>query len=316
MLEGSHAWAYDDKTKERIRPNGPKPRGNVNVGIGFNMEPDAARDAWKKVFGNSISFDDVKTGRIKLHPEQSEKLLDYSLTVREEELEKAYRGLWQRLAPNERLAIESAYFNGPALVKRGSNFYKNIEGFFALTKPIKDRIKHFEAALQQLRDLSNKNKVSGLNDRHEKEAEMLDTRKCPFMRPPGNLLNEGDVREGTDPLYLKRTVLPRIVDSWRKPDMKDSRFFIWRSMDDSRVRLTHQWRDGKIFCKKTMPLPKDEPNCRCQAVPLPYVFAKRIERLRSQQSLAKRTQGITSSTPAALKKSLGGVSLCGSRQRG
>jgi hypothetical protein len=285
-LEGTHAWAYDDKNNERIRPDGPPPKGNVTVGVGFNMDAkNVARKAWNKVFGDSVSFDDVKAGRTKLNPEQIERLLDYSLTEREKELKKAYKSFWRRLAPNERLAIESAYFNGPALVKPGSDFYKHIEGFFDSKQPIKERVKHFEAALHQLRALSNKNKVSGLSDRHEKEAEMLDTRKCPFMRPPGDLLNEAAEKDRTDPLYLKQTVLPRIVDSWQKPDMKDSRFFIWRSMGDSRVRLTHQWRNGKIFCKKTTPLPQDEPNCRCTAVPLPYVFAKRIERIKVETKI-------------------------------
>jgi hypothetical protein len=106
-LEGTHAWAYDDKNNARIRPDGPKPKGNVTVGVGFNMDANKARDAWNDLFGDSVSFDDVKAGRTKLNPEQIEKLLDYSLTAREKELKDAYGPLWRRLAPNERLAIES-----------------------------------------------------------------------------------------------------------------------------------------------------------------------------------------------------------------
>ncbi|MGL5784828.1 MAG: hypothetical protein ACRCYZ_05160 [Alphaproteobacteria bacterium] len=102
--EGVRREAYDDG------------KGNITVGVGFNMELPRARDDWARVFKDAVSFDAVYENRASLTLESVELLLEDSLETRERELLWIYREIWKKLKPNERLAIESAYYNAPSLV--------------------------------------------------------------------------------------------------------------------------------------------------------------------------------------------------------
>ncbi|HEY8576571.1 MAG TPA: phage minor head protein [Devosia sp.] len=51
---------------------------------------------------------------------------------------------------------------------------------------------------------------------------------------------------------------------------RPTRFYVWRTADDARVRHSHAARDGKIFGWAEAPgggHPGSEPNCRCWAEP-------------------------------------------------
>ncbi len=102
--EGVRREAYDDG------------KGNITVGVGFNMELPRSRDDWARVFKGSVSFEAVYENRASLTLESVDLLLEEALQTREQELKWIYRGVWEKLKPNERLAIESAYYNAPSLV--------------------------------------------------------------------------------------------------------------------------------------------------------------------------------------------------------
>ena len=173
-LEGVRACAYDDATGQKIESGKPV-QGNVTVGVGFNMETSDACTTWTALFGSSLSFDKVKAGQLCLTDAQINQLLHHSLGERESDLrDKIYdKGHWERLFPNERLAIESAYFNAPTLVNKKTHFYAHICTY--LDHGSSDDLK---AAVFELRHRSNAKKMRGLENRRRMEAIMLDTTLC------------------------------------------------------------------------------------------------------------------------------------------
>ncbi len=95
------------------------------VGIGFDMKQDRAINEWNLAFldeNNRPDFDEVSSGKRNLTKQEMIVLFNHSVSSREERL-KTYIGQenWQKLKPNERLALESANYNGvvgPELKKR------------------------------------------------------------------------------------------------------------------------------------------------------------------------------------------------------
>lgn len=110
--EAVRLTAYDDATGKPV--SGPwKKKGNVTVGIGFNMERADARDVWKAV--GLDDFDAYYKGQKSLTRDQAERLYDYTL-------DEAEQLLNSKLGPNvslpehQRIALVSMVFNGPATV--------------------------------------------------------------------------------------------------------------------------------------------------------------------------------------------------------
>lgn len=112
--EGIRETAYDDATGRSMAPGAQK-RGNVTVGIGFNMERPDARDVWSKVFPDGgPEFDAVYEGRARLNRAQVRALFDHTIGEAESIVNNRFRGV--DLRENQRLALVSMAFNGPALI--------------------------------------------------------------------------------------------------------------------------------------------------------------------------------------------------------
>lgn len=178
---------YDDSTGKPLEP-GQKPKGNATVGIGYNMDRRGARDEWGDAFKSlpeeqRPDFDKVKQGKEKLNQGQIDTLFEHGVSEREKQLENIYGDTWDKLEPNERLAIEDLYYNGGGgLVgkKRNgedTNFKKNIDEYVkakergdteAANKPLDD-------AIWETRKNSNAEKLRGIQNRRNSESEMLNT---------------------------------------------------------------------------------------------------------------------------------------------
>lgn len=46
-------------------------------------------------------------------------------------------------------------------------------------------------------------------------------------------------------------------------------YYVWQTVGDSKVRESHEIRDGQVFSWDKSPRPGEEPGCRCTAVPIP-----------------------------------------------
>jgi GH24 family phage-related lysozyme (muramidase) len=110
-LEGVREYAYDDHTGARVKGT---VSGNTTVGIGFNMDREGARDTWSQVFGDSVSFDDVHSGKLALTRPQVQALFDYDILQFEKVVDKAAGN--RVLNENQRTALLSIAYTSPARV--------------------------------------------------------------------------------------------------------------------------------------------------------------------------------------------------------
>lgn len=159
--EGVKAKAYKDIT------------GNVTIGIGFNMDRAQAPIEWSKVFNTSVHFYDAYNKKIQLSARQVSQLFDYTVKLRAQELQLIYKSIWAKLAPNERLAVEDLYFNGPILVRGGKNpskFWLYMHRYIE-----SNSLAFLENAVEEVLYHSNPSKHSGINKRRQAQALML----CP-----------------------------------------------------------------------------------------------------------------------------------------
>ncbi len=149
-------------------------KGNVTVGIGFNMDAAGAEAAWQKVFQGSVNFNDIYNrvpGAFLTNP-QIRKLYDYSVSVREDALfgtDGIYTNIKDSLTANQKLAIEDLYFNGGSgLVGKKTSFYSDIQNYVATGNQA-----YFDNALEEVMDRSNSSFNIGLSHRRLKEGAML-----------------------------------------------------------------------------------------------------------------------------------------------
>lgn len=155
--EAVRSFAYDDATGKQVTEQRP-PKGNVTVGVGFNMErPDA-----RKVFAQALQlgdadFDKVKAGQKALSPTQIRTLFDYTVQEAESVVDQRLKGV--PLKEHERQALVSMAFNGPSLI--GPNFVALMQKG--------DKQGAFDAILNH----SNLTKDEGIAYRRYKEAAMF-----------------------------------------------------------------------------------------------------------------------------------------------
>ncbi|AVP88141.1 hypothetical protein phytr_12160 [Candidatus Phycorickettsia trachydisci] len=237
---------------------------NKTIGFGFNMDAPGAEQEWKKVFGDKVSFEKVLNGK-EITNEQAKQLLDYQIIKRRGELQKFFGKYWDRFKPNEKMTTESLYFNNPSLVRRynpksgrseDTNFSKNMKKYVDTNDP-----KYLKEAYKEVKYKSNKTKNPGIQNRRNREANALDSDQCPMRSKP----NDDPIPQGTSmKAEVSKTVVPRgLPNTICKPNDK---YYIWRCQHDDKVRLKHQFHDGKIFDIDNPPdigHPGDDYNCRC-----------------------------------------------------
>jgi len=261
-------WDDEDQvpTKPKIRRKVYEDTADKRtIGFGFNMDAPSARQEWEQVFRGKVSFDRVREENLEITNEQAKELLDYQIMKRRKELQNFFGKDWQRLKPNEKMSIESLYFNSPALVRRynpisgrneDTNFSKNIKKYIKTNDP-----KYLKKAYNEVKYKSNKNRHHGIQYRRDKEAKMLESNKCPIYSKP----YDDPIPQGASiNAELGKTLVPRgLPDTVYKPNDK---YYIWRCQHDDKVRLKHQIHDGKIFDIDNPPdigNPGDDYNCRC-----------------------------------------------------
>jgi GH24 family phage-related lysozyme (muramidase) len=152
MFEGRESKAYDDdygrrdpKYADQIFAAGKQPKGNITVGYGFNMDSLGARAEWNRILKNEISFDEVRKGRAELNDDQMMRLLKHSVNIREIELRRSYKEVWNKLRANERIAVLSAYYNSPKLVNTSTRFFGHLKKYTETGD-----LKHQRAAIAEL----------------------------------------------------------------------------------------------------------------------------------------------------------------------
>lgn len=258
--------AYDDGQRDpktnrafkisKLLASGRKVEGNRTIGAGFNMNAVGARAEWQAAFNGTVSFDDAFNGRLKLTEEQVDRLLEISLISRCTEVKKIYSQILYKLKANEQLAIISAYFNCPAVVSGKSKFHAYIKAYVETADE-----KYLQAAVEELRYHSNKEKSNGIKERRNCEAELLDSTKAPFYSKPNQSLYPKSVQH----VKLNDTVIPRGFDKVF-PKSNNSDYFIWRTKLDPKVRKEHLEKEGRIFKRNSLganELPGQAFNCRC-----------------------------------------------------
>lgn len=161
LNEGSETQAYLDTA------------GKLTVGIGFNMDAGTARAEWQKVFGNSVSFEDVYNKKRSLVEAEIRKLFDLSIAVRRAEIKRIYGAAWDRFKGNERVAIEDAYFNAPVLVNGRTNFYRQMCAYVQTCDK-----NCLLKAIYEIKSNSNPTNHKGIQNRRDKQAEILSSHLC------------------------------------------------------------------------------------------------------------------------------------------
>lgn len=96
-FEGIRTKVYDDK-------------GVPAIGLGFRMT-DASKPIWKAAFGNTVSFEDAKSGKVQITSAQAKTLFDHSALYYEKLVDKATEG--RTVTQNQRVALFSLAYNAP-----------------------------------------------------------------------------------------------------------------------------------------------------------------------------------------------------------
>ncbi len=152
--EDSRKVAYDDATGLPVTFT--PPRGNVTVGVGFNMDAVGARDLFARALPGR-KFDDVRQGKASLNEEEQRRLFELTSADAEDIVNRRLKGVI--LTEHQRLALVSLAFNLPSLI--GPNLIMFVS----------------EGRLDEARDEilfhSNKRKSAGLASRRFKEAAMF-----------------------------------------------------------------------------------------------------------------------------------------------
>lgn len=155
--EAVREYAYDDANGKTVT-DGMVKKGNITVGIGFNMERKDARKVFADVLDlDDAAFDAVYSGKQKLTPVQIRRLFDFNA----DEAEKIVKNRLgdAPLPEHQRLALVSMAFNGPSLIG------PKITAAAASG--------NVAAALEEILNNSNAKGIPGLWTRRYKEAVMF-----------------------------------------------------------------------------------------------------------------------------------------------
>jgi hypothetical protein len=235
-------YSYDDTANPPRR----------TVGYGFNMDnknkngKNIAKIEWERAFPDENTrpnFDDVYNGQSKLNQDEMNTLFDYSVSSREQRL-KRYIGQenWQKLKPNERLALESAWYNGETAIV-GRNLRDKIQKYAQTGKEEDLKSAYNELAYNESMKVPYKNPE--LRARREKEGELLASHhdKENYIEPALERQMEESFKK------IQFSVGQQIPNNLRtNQPYKDGDYFIWqhRSLKPNPNPL-HLKEDGRIY---------------------------------------------------------------------
>lgn len=245
--EGFRREAYQDTS------------GNSTVGVGFNMDRSTAKEEWQAALGNAVDFDKVKEGVAKLTNEQVRELFNHSVSTREGELRSMYGPLFNDLRANERLAIEDGYFNAPSIIDKSTRFYQHMHDYYSSGDTT-----HLDKALNELKNHSNRDKIPGIQNRRNREHDMLNSQKSPLYSKPGEPKTTL-LKQSQGEAVIPRIPGTEIIDA-DEINRHPERYFVWRTKRDGRLRSIHQALEGKVDARDNPPsgkLPGEEYGCIC-----------------------------------------------------
>jgi GH24 family phage-related lysozyme (muramidase) len=122
--EGVRNAAYDDATGKPITKSSGK-RGNVTVGVGFNMDDQTSRELWERAEIKE-DFDSVYSGSQKLSKESVDKLLQTSLAVSEDTVNKLVEDINSHPDDVRNVVRELAFQLGETRLRKFKNTLKAI----------------------------------------------------------------------------------------------------------------------------------------------------------------------------------------------
>lgn len=197
-------------------------------------------------------------GKKQITKDQILRLLKYSVDPREKELVRKYGNTWSYLRPNEKIAIISAYYNGPSLVNEKTRFFANLKKYIETGDP-----QYLKEAKIELGERSKKDPK--LISRRKLEAKLLDSTKSSFyVLPQDSISFKGQIK-----VIQGKTRLPRDIEK-HIPAVVNSEFVIWRTKLDDRVRDDHMHMEGRVYRRDYASQIKAKSyRCRCELNDVP-----------------------------------------------
>lgn len=232
---------------------------NITIGYGFNMKRDKAKKEWDKAFQGAINFDDAYNNKVKITKAQALVLFDVSIKNRRKEVKKYYD--IDKLKLNELLAVEDLYYCGPKLAGKDTNFRKLMNLYTKTSDP-----EYLKEAVDEVLYRSNKERITGMQNRRDAQAEMLNSLKVPLYSRP----NEPLIPNKKIIAKIGETIIPKNYSNGKEINPEyENKYYIWRTQGDSKVRNSHLLKEGKIFGINDTNFPGKDYNCRCVAEPIP-----------------------------------------------
>lgn len=225
-------YVYDDSHK---------PDPHRTVGIGFDMDQASSRKEWHNAFGeNAPDFDEVRNGNRALTETEMEKLFNHSISKREQRLiHDIGKENWQKLKPNERLALESANYNGVV----GPELRRRINKYTETGKQ-----EDLDAAFRELVDNESVGKPyvnTELQPRRNREGKLLASHhdKENYIEPALERQMEDSTKKASVSIGQQ---VPSSLRTNRP--YKDGDYFVWqhRSLKPNPNPL-HLREDGRIY---------------------------------------------------------------------
>ena len=141
-------------------------KGNVTVGVGFNMDADGARERFEQALP-TVDFDAVYNGDTDLLPSQSRVLFDTTIGEYEKVVDNKLGDVPMR--EHERMALVSLASNSPSLI--GPNLVSKMKAGDT------------NGVIDEILNRSNKHKHQGIQARRKAEARMFAGRAEGVLTP-------------------------------------------------------------------------------------------------------------------------------------
>lgn len=250
----------------------PDSRLIPTIGYGFNMgRGKNSRKEWEEVFGQTLSFDKAIKGAIKLNKKQAIMLKKHSIYSRENELKKIYSPYWDKMRLNEKAILTDMYYQTPKLAKGNTRFARYIKEYYRTNNE-----RFLDLATKEIQFYSsyskNPKEKIGLQNRNDIRAIIFDSRKCPLYSKPYDKLIPQSKKISVLP---EETIIPKEISMIFTETNYWDNYYIWRTLNDSKVRPAHREFEGKVFyhANNNMNHPGEDYGCRCYRQKLPINVA-------------------------------------------
>lgn len=91
-------------------------KNNRTIGVGFNMDRKEAKSEWLNALGSIYKFVPCLNKKETITTAEAIGLFEYSLKIREHEVQKKFSKIWEKMHLNEQISLISLYYNSPKLL--------------------------------------------------------------------------------------------------------------------------------------------------------------------------------------------------------